>query len=279
MDDIDRNTNYFKLFNLSMQDSQKNNYENLKIRLKELNDRRDENGINLQQLANKAIPIFEDDTEYNEYLRYWKAKEQGTGNTERQKQLEEELRRTREAQQREQEKARTEEEKRRRLEAELEEKRKLEKEQSKPETLNQENITPKTGWQLFGEIAGSVAKHMIDRALEQRSTQNPSASSNSYSSQLAQPTANLSGVWQDSQGIVYTVEQRGNQIRVQGSSPFQIVGVGIGTVNGRIIQLRSQSLRGVTESYLELSPDGRQLNGSGVNYTTGERYVVWLWRQ
>ncbi|NJR60026.1 MAG: hypothetical protein HC769_14990 [Cyanobacteria bacterium CRU_2_1] len=293
------NVDYFEIFGLSRQDSREANLGKLKEMTEKLRNLGGLKGQALQLFHNDAIETFSEEKRYKKYLEKldtWKSstdsKWQAELERERQraeaeaKKRQEAQRQVNEAQKREQENVRREAEKRQQAEAAVEEakrraeeakRRAIEAEQQAIEAQQQAASPAKTGWQLFGEIAGGVAKHMIDRTLEQRSAQ--SSSTSNYDNQLAQPNANLSGVWQDGQGIISTIQQRGNQIAVRGSFGFQIVGEGIGTVNGRTVQLRSQSFQGVTESQLELSADGRQLNGWGVNYTTGQRYYVQLWRR
>ena len=297
MDDIDRSTNYFELFNLPMQNSKKSNYKTLQDRLKKLNDRRDENGINLQRLANKAMQIFnddKDDTEHNEYLEYWKGKEQGTGDTKKQKQIEEELRKLKEAQQRDKTDAEAAKRRAEKAQAEAEEaKRQTAQAEQRTRETQQKAAPPlKTDWHKLGNALkgqlnlpeDGVRATALDLLASRLSNKQTQASQPSINQQptINQRPINLSGNWRDvggtlSSALNYSITHSGSWLKMQGKKWGVLVLMeGEGIVSGQVVRIDEYKVAtGVTGQLdLEISADGRSLKGTGTNFLTGLTHNV-----
>jgi curved DNA-binding protein CbpA len=174
----------------------------------------------------------------------------------------------------ERQRAQRETEKRRRAEAELEEVRRRaeEAEQRERAALERTESAPKTGWQIFRDVLGSVAQHIIDRAQEQRSMPLPPTRNSPFDGQLAPPIDSLTGLWRDPQGTMYRIDQRGNELLIQARNPLGIIFVeGMGTIIGRRVDIAYQNyaLRSRGQTQLQVSFDWQSLNGMLVDSVLG----------
>lgn len=252
-----------------------------------VNKQRGQRAELLQKLVEQAQTIFNDEQNYQNYLQEIDADKKRIQSLEAQlKKLSEELERQRSRS------YSTDNQTVRELEAELrkvqnrldaereaaqqkiQELEEILEAQKKPET------TSKTGWQIFGEIAGSVAKTLIERAAQQTPTPpNPAASHLDDRSLSPRPSINLTGYWQDTQGVVYWLEHRGNQIAIQAQDPMGRVSVtGRGTVSGSRVQITYQNYfyGSYGQGQLNVSANGWRLDGTIADSLSGSYYATFL---
>ena len=87
--------------------------------------------------------------------------------------------------------------------------------------------------------------------------------------QPAWNTANVTGTWQGSDGLIYTIQSYGGELAVAGTNPqWQTVTLtGTGTIDGSMVDLYYTRLDGLSgHAQLEVSRNGQQMAGS---YNTG----------
>lgn len=91
----------------------------------------------------------------------------------------------------------------------------------------------------------------------------------------------LSGTWQGSPGLSYTVQQQGNQIFIQEiSAQYGFTGgQGQGTLSGSVLSMEYRtSTGGVGRGELQVSPDGRHISGAFTDPATGAAIPTMLYR-
>ena len=99
--------------------------------------------------------------------------------------------------------------------------------------------------------------------------------------QTQAPLLNLSGTWRANDGTLFIYRQIGNDIAIQGRDVYGRVTIeGKGKIQGLKIEQTYRVIDGTWgNAYLEVSPDGRQIQGIAVNQTTGFRVPVYKYRE
>jgi hypothetical protein len=275
---------YFSIFKLEKRDGREANYAKLNgdIR-KTVIKRQGEAGDRQQKLLNHALEIFGNEDKYQNYLRELKESSTSPNDAELQKKLAEEQRKAQaaqkeaeEAKQRadkersdrirlEQERQRIEQEaenRRRKHDEDLaeERRRREEAEEREREAQAKAESSQKPVWQqLLGKLANQVVDNLT--APQQPTSVPPS---NFYDTSPVQSSISLTGFWRDPQGIVYQIDHQGNRLAIQARNPLGvIIVVGEGTVVGQNVQIFYQNYfyRSQGRANLQVSPDGRSLNG------------------
>jgi hypothetical protein len=93
-------------------------------------------------------------------------------------------------------------------------------------------------------------------------------------------SVDLNGIWYGNNGVTYQIEQQGTSFTIQEQSPYYgITAVGNGQVSGRQLSFDYQTAAYTQgRGELQLSADGRTLQGSFQDYSTGMMIPAYLSR-
>ncbi len=119
----------------------------------------------------------------------------------------------------------------------------------------------------------------INNTLEQGSAA-PQTAANNVNASYSQNSINLNGRWNTNVGFSYLITQYANEISIQEFSPvYGITAVGQGQINGQSVSITYQTaLNTQGNGVLNISPDGRSINGQFRDHMTGNVTSVLMYR-
>lgn len=237
---------YFDMYKLSKQDTRQVNCKKLQEELYKANQRHGREAETRQAILKQAVAIFTDETKYQNYLKKLDDRNPSTGDTT----------------------------------------------EPKPEKPQPQAAPTMTGWRLAGSLVKAVLKpspqieEVVDGIADLMSNRQTQASQPSVNQQpiITQQSINLSGNWRDIDGtfgtaLNYLITQRGGWLVLQGNQQVLWSSVLMlhaeGQISGRSIQMEYRHTSGgYGQLDLEITADGRSLEGRGMNFAKNMSFLV-----